>query len=79
MGECKTHNETFRGVENMSNSSKHLLNRKDVTEGKLQNLIVNDGSRQSINPIQNQIQMKGICTLMNTDYKLLVKVSMFKP
>lgn len=51
----------------MSNSSKHLLNRKDVTEGKLQNLIVNDGSRQPLNPIQSQIQMKGICTLMNMD------------
>jgi hypothetical protein len=62
----------------MSNSSKHLLNRENVIEGISQNLVVNDGSRQSINPIQNLIQMKGICPLMNMDYKLLVEVSMFK-
>jgi hypothetical protein len=51
----------------MSNSSKHLLNREDATEGRSQNLVVNDRSRQYINHIQNLIQMKGICTFMNMD------------
>lgn len=46
----------------MSNSSKHL-NKKNVTEIRLQNPVVNDGSGQSIYPIQNLVQMKGICTL----------------
>jgi hypothetical protein len=63
----------------MSNSSKHLLNKEDVTEGRSQDLIMNGKSGQSINPIQNLIQKKGICTLMNMDHKLLAKVSMFKP
>jgi hypothetical protein len=33
---------TFKGVENMLNSSKNLPNKKDVTKVRSQNLVVND-------------------------------------
>jgi hypothetical protein len=78
MRECRTHNEHLEVLKICRIRQKHLLNREDVIESISQNLVVNDGSRQSINSIQNLIQMKGICTLMNMDYKLLVEVSMFK-
>ncbi len=43
----------------MLNPSKDLLNWKDVTRAKLQNLIMNDESSRSINPIQNPIKTSG--------------------
>jgi hypothetical protein len=40
----------------MPNSSKDVLNKKDIIKVKLQNPIVNDGSGQSINHLQNLVQ-----------------------
>lgn len=67
MKECRTHNEHLEVLKICRIHQKYLLNREDVTKGRSQNLVVNDGSGQSINPIQNLIQMKGICTFMNMD------------
>lgn len=40
----------------MSNTSKDLFNKENATNAKSQDLIANDGSRQSINLISNLVQ-----------------------
>jgi hypothetical protein len=67
MRKCRTHNEHLEVLKICQIHQKHLLNREDVTKGRLQNLVVNDGLGQSINPIQNLVQMKGIYIFMNMD------------
>jgi aspartate carbamoyltransferase catalytic subunit len=60
---CRTHNEHLEVLKICRIHQNIFLIKKNVTEIRLQNPVVNDGSGQSIYPTQNLVQMKGICTL----------------